>query len=63
MTENTILKSVKFDTDELVGGGAKIINNKPPIPLLPMEENLSRYMAIFPDYSIDKGNVLRVDTK
>ena len=58
MTENTILKSVKFDRDELVGGGA--INNKPPIPLLATEENLSRYMAIFPDYSIDKGNILRV---
>ena len=62
MTENTILKSVKFDRDKLVGGGAKIINNKPPVPLLPTEENLLRYMAIFPDYSIDKGNVLRVDT-
>ena len=60
MTENTILKSVKFDRDELVGGGA--ISNRPPVPLLPTEENLSRYTAIFPDYSIDKGNVLRVDT-
>ena len=60
MTENTILKSVKFGRDELVGGGA--INNKPPIPLLPTEENLSRYIVIFPGYSIDKGNVLRVDT-
>ena len=60
MTENTILKSVKFNRDnELVGSG--VINNKPPVPLLPMEENLSRYMVIFPDYSIDKGNVLRVD--
>ena len=61
MTENTILKSVKFDRDKLVGG-AKIINNKPHVPLLPTEENLSRYTLIFPDYSIDKGNVLRVDT-
>ena len=60
MTENTILKSVKFDRDELVGGGA--INNKPSIPLLPSEENLLRYTAIFSDYSIDKVNVLRVDT-
>ena len=62
MTEYTILKSVKFDRDELVGGGAKVINNKPPIPLLPMEENLLRYTVIFRDYSIDKGNILRVDT-
>ena len=61
MAENAILKSVKFDDrDEVVGGGA--INNKPPIPLLPTKENLSRYVVIFPDYSIDKGNVLRVDT-
>ena len=62
MTENTILKSVKFDRDELVGGCATIINNKPPVPWPPMEENLSSYMVIFPDYSIYKGNALRVDT-
>ena len=52
MTENIILRSVKFDKD-LVGGSMekkKAISNKPPVPLFPTEESLSRYAAVFPSY-------------
>ena len=62
MTENTILRPVKFDKD-LVGGSMekkKAISNKPPIPLFLTEEDLSRYAAVFPGYMIDRGNVLDV---
>ena len=62
MTENTILRSVKFNKD-LVGGlmeKKKAISNKPPVPLFPTIENLSRYAAVFPGYSIDQGNMLDV---
>ena len=68
MTENTILRSVKFDKDDkerqrgLVGGSIekKFINNKLPTALFPNEENLSRYAAVFPGYSIDYGNMLDI---
>ena len=68
MTENTILRSVKFDKDDkerrrgLVGGSIEknLINNKPPTVLFPNEENLSRYAAVFPGYSIDHGNMLDI---
>ena len=62
ITENTISRSVKFDKD-LVGGSMekkKAISHKPPKPLFPSKENLSRYAAVFPGYSIDRGNVLDV---
>ena len=62
MTENTILRSVKFDKD-LVGGSMekkKPISNKPPVPLFLTKENLSRSAAVFPGYSIDQGNVLDI---
>ena len=55
MTANTILRSLKFNK-ELVGGlmeKKKAISNKPPIPLFPTEEHLSKYAAVFPGYSID----------
>ena len=37
------------------------ISNKPPISLLPNNANLSQYMVIFPDYSINRGNMLAVE--
>ena len=62
MTENTILRSVKFDKD-LVGGSMekkKAISNKPPVSLFLTQENLSKYAAVFPGYSIDQGNMLDI---
>ena len=66
MTENPILRSVKFNKDELsslssspndlVGGGIK---NKPPVKLPPIDINLSHYFTVFPDYQLDNGHVLQ----
>ena len=62
MTENAILRSVQFDSagsnnhDRLTGRGM----DNAPQPKLPMTKyNLSRYVAFFPDYQLDNGNMLR----
>ena len=56
MTENSILRSVQFNCPPgLSGGGA---DNAPQPTLPPTEYNLSRYVAFFPDYQLDNGNVL-----
>ena len=61
MTENAILRSVQFDGGNnhdggLTGGGM----DNAPQPKLPLTKyNLSRYVAFFPDYQLDNGNVLR----
>ena len=62
MTENAILRSVQFDGDNhdggLTGGGM----DNAPQPKLPLTKyNLSRYVAFFPDYQLDNGNVLRTN--
>ena len=71
MTENTILRSVEFpnnkDNGLLTGGSLacstsnKAINNKPPASPYPSKENLMWYMAVFPDYLINKGNTLAIE--
>ena len=58
--ENGILRSVQFDGGSkhdsgLTGGG---MDNAPQPKLPPTKYNLSRYMAFFPDYQLDNGNVL-----
>ena len=63
MTENSILRSVKFGGDEppsksLIGRG---MDNAPPAPLPPTDHNMSRYVAFFPDYQLDRGHVLEPD--
>ena len=48
----------------MVGGSSESkreLSNKPPPVLFPNRENLSRYAAVFPGYSIDKGNVLTME--
>ena len=48
----------------LVGGSSESkrkMSNKPPPVLFPNKENLSQYAAVFPGYSIDKGNVLTLE--
>ena len=74
MTENVILRSVKYndDDDDDDNGGmggrqwsnnnelmGRGINNKPPIKLPPTGTNLSQYSAMFPSYQMDNGNVLQ----
>ena len=59
MTENSILRSVHFFDKEpttLTGGG---MDNAPQPKILPTDINLSRYVAFFPDYQLDNGNVLK----
>ena len=61
MTENAILRSVKFDKDELlcndhIGGS---IENKPPVKLPLTDANLSRYSAVFANYQLDNGYMLQ----
>ena len=63
MTENTILRSIKFDKGgrvNLKGGG---LNNKPPPALFPTRENLSRYAAIFPGPSFNVSHVLDIENE
>ena len=56
MTENAILRSVKFNKErDMTGGG---LDNRPPIKLPPADANLSQYCAIFPSYQLDNGNML-----
>ena len=66
MTENAILRSVQFDSaggnnhdgGGLTGGGM----DNAPQPKLPLTKcNLSRYVAFFPDYQLDNGNVLQTN--
>ena len=63
MTENSILRSVQFDnnkerlpTSTLTGGG---MDNAPQPKIPPTDINLSRYVAFFPDYQLNNGNVLK----
>ena len=61
MMENAILQSVQFDGGNnhdggLTGGG---MDNAPQPKLPPTKYNLSRYMAFFPDYQLDNGNLLQ----
>ena len=58
IVENAILQSVQFDGGHdcgLTGGG---MDNAPQPKLPPTKYNLSRYVAFFPDYQLDNGNVL-----
>ena len=74
MTENAILRSVKYNDDDDNGGEGMGrqwsninnnelmgggIDNKPPVKLPPTDANLSRYSAVFPSYQMDNGNVLQ----
>ena len=62
--ENAILQLVQFDGGNnhdgggLTGGG---MDNAPQPKLPPTKYNLSRYMAFFPDYQLDNGNLLRTN--
>ena len=62
MTENAILQLVQFDSGGknhdsggLTGRG---MDNAPQPKLPPTKYSLSRYVAFFPDYQLDNGNVL-----
>ena len=61
--ENAILRSVQFDGGNNHGGGGGGLTGEgmdnAPQPKLPQTKyNLSRYVAFFPDYQLDNGNVL-----
>ena len=62
MTENAILQSVQFNSGGnnhdggLTGRG---MDNAPQPKLPPTKYNLLRYVAFFPDYQLDNGNMLR----
>ena len=62
MTNNSILHSVQFDNNKeclpasLTGGR---MDNAPQPKIPPTDINLSRYMAFFPNYQLDNGNVLK----
>ena len=63
MMENAILRSVQFDGGNNHGGGGGGLTGEgmdnAPQPKLPQTKyNLSRYVAFFPDYQLDNGNVL-----
>ena len=60
MTENAILRSVQFKGNNRDGGGLTggVMDNAPQPKLPPTKYNLSRYVAFFPDYQLDNGNVL-----
>ena len=59
MTENSILRSMKFGGDEdqpsksLISRG---MDNAPPAPLLPTNHNMSRYVVFFPRLSAGQGS-------
>ena len=64
MTENSILRSVQFDnnkerlpTSSTLTSGR--MDNAPQPKIPPTDINLSRYVAFFPDYQLDNGNVLK----
>ena len=62
MTENSILHSVQFfDNKEpmsttLTSGG---MDNAPQLKIPPTDINLLSYVAFFPNYQLDNGNVLK----
>ena len=64
LTENAILRLVQFDGGNnhdgggLTGGG---MDNASHPKLPPTKYNLLRYVAFFPDYQLDNGNVLRTN--
>ena len=39
------------------------MDNAPPAPLAPTDHNMSRYVAFFPDYQLDRGHVLEPDAQ
>ena len=63
MTENAILRLVQFEGSNRDGGGLTggEMDNAPQPKLPPTKYNLSRYVAFFPDYQLDNGNVLRTN--
>ena len=64
MTENAILRSVQFDGGNNHDGGGltgRGMDNAPQPKLPPTKYNLLRYVAFFPDYQLDNGNVLRTN--
>ena len=60
MTENAILQLVQFDGGNNHDGGltGRGMDNAPQPKLPPTKYNLSRYVAFFPDYQLDNGNML-----
>ena len=63
MMENAILRSVQFEGNNHDGGGLTGggMDNAPQPKLPQTKYNLSRYVAFFPDYQLDNGNVLRTN--
>ena len=61
MAENAILRSVQFDGGHDSGLTGRGMDNAPQPKLPPTKYNLSRYVAFFPDYQLDNGNVLRTN--
>ena len=45
------------------GGGIeqRALDNRPPVKLLPTEQNLSRYTALFPSERMDNGHILQAN--
>ena len=62
MTDNVILRSVKFDKEaelscnDLIGGSKE---NRPPVKLPPTDANLPCYSTELPDYQLDNGHMLQ----
>ena len=63
MTENAILRSIQFEGGNNHDGGltGRGMDNAAQPKLPPTKYNLSRYMAFFPDFQLDNGNVLRTN--
>ena len=61
MAENAILRSVQFDGGHDGGLTGRGMDNAPQPKLPPTKYNLSRYVAFFPDYQLDNGNMLRTN--
>ena len=63
MTENAILRLVQFEGNNRDGGGLTggRMDNAPQPKLPPTKYNLSRYVAFFPYYQLDNGNMLRTN--
>ena len=61
MAENAILRSVQFDGGHDGGLTGRGMDNAPQPKLPPTKYNLSRYVAFFPDYQLDNGNVLQTN--
>ena len=56
MTENSILRSIQYDKPKDLRGGGNY-DNAPQPKLPPMDANLLRYVAVFPNYQVDHCNV------